>query len=85
MIKDNIDHTLKKLNIKAISIEEAKSELLDLYFVSNREPIESVIETLYDYKIYVMKDNSKNLEEKQKECYRIMPLIRNLMELINDC
>lgn len=85
MIKDNLDHTLKKLNIKAISIEEAKSELLDLYFVSNREPIESVIETLYDYKIYVMKDNSKNLEEKQKECYRIMPLIRNLMELINDC
>ena len=40
MIKDNLDHTLKKLNIKAISIEEAKSELLDLYFVSNREPID---------------------------------------------
>ena len=85
MIKENLDYILKKLNNKEISIEKAKSELLDLYTVSSREPIESVIETLYEYKIYVMKDESKNLDEKQTECYRVMPLIRNLAELINDC
>ena len=51
---------------------------LSLHLVSKRELIDDVKETLYKYKDYVLADDKLNLEEKQLECYRVQPLIRNL-------
>jgi len=75
-----LKHILENSYTKQGEFDEEKAikELLDLYLVSNLELIDDVNATLYTYKEYVLADNNLNLEEKQKECYRVQTLIRKL-------
>ena len=77
--KDNLTkRELAIIGICTVNYTKKDEAELNLHLVSKRELINDVKETLYKYKEYVLADDKLNLEEKQLECYRVQPLIRNL-------